>query len=64
MITDNGLGSRRNSPDSLLMIHDIQVNWECKKVDRKKWVYCCTACSICVVLPGFGTNWLIGSCAC
>ena len=39
VVTDNGFGSRRNSPDSLLMVHRVSVDWDAGAVSRLDTVF-------------------------
>ncbi|HJQ58642.1 MAG TPA: esterase-like activity of phytase family protein [Vineibacter sp.] len=34
VLTDNGFGSKANSPDALLVIHELKIDWASGKVDR------------------------------
>ncbi len=35
VLTDNGFGSKINSPDALLMVHRVQIDWATGKADRQ-----------------------------
>jgi hypothetical protein len=39
VLTDNGFGSRRNSPDSLLMLHKIRPDWQDGQVVRLQTIF-------------------------
>jgi hypothetical protein len=39
VLTDNGFGSKANSPDALLMFHRLKVDWASGKVERTQTVF-------------------------
>jgi hypothetical protein len=39
VITDNGFGSKANSPDHMLMVHRFAMNWETNKVEHKETIF-------------------------
>jgi hypothetical protein len=39
VITDNGFGSKLNSPDALLMFHRVKADWATGKVDRQSTIF-------------------------
>ncbi len=38
-LSDNGFGSKLNSPDAALMIHHIAIDWDKGTVDRKETIF-------------------------
>lgn len=39
VVTDNGFGSKGNSPDAMLMFHRVRIDWQQGTVDRLETVY-------------------------
>lgn len=39
VLTDNGFGSKANSPDALLMVHRVKADWATGKVERQETLF-------------------------
>ncbi len=39
VLTDNGFGTRRNSPDALLMVHKVRPNWQTGEVAVERTIF-------------------------
>jgi hypothetical protein len=39
VLTDNGFGNKRNSPDAMLMFHRVRVDWTRGSVDRVETIF-------------------------